>query len=83
MTFAARFSNGQKVHGIVLALVAVCMAAAYYGGTLGHARSFTHTVRVEKTWGKPDASVPGEQVNTNFQGMVCDVYQARREVRCH
>lgn len=66
-----------------LLIAAVGMAAAFGGGLLAHAPTITHTVKVEKAWGKPSQSVDGAQVSQALAGLTCDVYQSRKTVVCH
>jgi hypothetical protein len=76
-------SNLRKIEALALALVLVCMGAAYFGGTLAHAKTITRTVKVEKTWGAPTQSVDGAQVSQALAGLTCDVFQSRKTVVCH
>jgi hypothetical protein len=78
---------------VYLLLAAAVAAAAFLAGgaTLHPVRheTVTRTVApkdaagIEKAWGTPDQSIPGEQINPNLQGLTCDVYQSQQVILCH
>lgn len=38
---------------------------------------------VASAWGKPDATVPGAQVNSQLAGLTCYVWQSKRAILCY
>lgn len=69
---------------LYVALAIAVFAAGFGAAMFGvKTRSVTHIRKVEKQWGKPDASVDGGQINQGLAGLTCDVYKARRTVVCH
>lgn len=66
-------------------LAGVLFGVSFAGWYLGAQNTIvqTHTVRVEKSWGRPDQTIDAAQVNPQLAGMTCDVYNGRKTLVCH
>lgn len=76
--------NEHRVLAVVIALGLVLAAAAFYAGLASHDRVLTR--HVTEQLGTPDSSVPPTGLNVEAMagaGLVCDIFQAKLEVRCH
>ena len=70
---------------IETALILFVFAAGFAGAFMfrAHDTVSTRTVHVARSWGKPNTTVDGAQVNAQLAGFKCDVYQQRQTIVCH
>lgn len=79
------FSVEKRTEWITLALAAVAFLVGFAANYEMRATVIRQTTvkHVASSWGKPDQTVDGGQVNPALAGTKCDIYQSRKTVVCH
>lgn len=79
MKISYRFA---AIYASLFGIVAVVSFGGWYLGGQ-HYVNRTHVVKVEKSWGTPDETIAGAQVNEALSALTCDVYGSKNTVVCH
>lgn len=87
-TLRGWFTAQKRAEWLGLALAAVAFAAGYAANYQTRAAVIRQTTvrHVERSWGKPDQTLPAAQVNPQLPSLGvnrCDMYGSRKTVVCH
>lgn len=76
-------TNKVKTEALQIILVGLVVAIAYVGGTVGHARTITHTRTVTRSpYTHPSQTIDGAQINSQLAGYTCSYYAQQKTLVC-